>query len=291
MINIKNYFPRIYEGVLETDALIQVENELLQGLKDELDLCLLNQYILSTDERTIAAHEEALKIINSSNDLDFRRQRIISRLSDTVPYTLNALKLKLNSLLGEGNYFISVDNNNYTIFLESYSLNQNWLHEVHVTIHKYKPANMIFVNKPLITEKVFINEEIELIERGYNYKLGSWLLGQKPFVTLEDKGVIKMAQAKSIQSDLTDYLKEKTVEKIEYIKINGTYEVRNFITKAVDNGKVVVEYIVPISSNITEITKIEMFDSVDKVLSAVTLYVPILNDVELKHIISIEEGG
>lgn len=291
MIDIGKYYPKIYESVLEIDVLKNVENELLQIVEDEIKRIDDNQFIIRADEKTISAWEGILNIVNNSSDLEFRRQRVISRLSDSVPYTLNALKLKLDSMIGEDAYNIFVDNNTFTIFLESALRDQGWIHEVQVTIHKYKPCNMIFVTKPTITENLLINEEVSLNTREYNYKLnGSWFLGQRPFMSLVDRGVVKMKGARSIESELINELKRTTLNKINHIIINDTYRIDNFKVKDIVDDKVVIEYVVPVSSSLDNITKVQIFDSNSKVLSTITLYVPLLNDSELKHTINIEEG-
>ena len=45
MVDIKGYFPEIYDGVLEIDELIASENSLFDELEKEFNKVLLNQFI------------------------------------------------------------------------------------------------------------------------------------------------------------------------------------------------------------------------------------------------------
>ena len=58
MVNIKGYFPEIYDGVLEIDELIASENSLFDELEKEFNKVLLNQFITTCDVSTIAKYEK-----------------------------------------------------------------------------------------------------------------------------------------------------------------------------------------------------------------------------------------
>lgn len=292
MIDIKPYFPLLYENILEIDTLVEAENYILDELNTEINRVKDNEYIVTADKETIKRYEILLRITDGDDkDLEFRRQRVLNRLAMNMPFTLRALKQKLNELIGKGNYVVSVDNENYTLIVESKILNQVWFNETYITINKMKPANIVFINKPYIDEKVLTNEEISLSQREYNYKLGTtWRLGIKPFKTLREKGVIKLKENKSITNYFIDEMKKFIVSKIGYIKLNDTKVVNEFITKSVVNGKPTIEYAVSKTWGLGEITKVDVYTSDNNLLTTVNLYVPIIEDLELKHVINVEEG-
>ncbi|MDU7067842.1 MAG: putative phage tail protein [Clostridium perfringens] len=292
MIDIKPYFPLLYENILEIDTLVEAENYILDELNTEINRVKDNEYIVTADKETIKRYEILLRITDGDDkDLEFRRQRVLNRLSMNMPFTLRALKQKLNELIGKGNYVVSVDNENYTLVVESKILNQVWFNETYITVNKMKPANIVFINKPFIDEKILVNEEISLSQREYNYRLGTtWRLGIKPFKTLNEKGVIKLKENKSITNYFVDEMRNFIISKIGYVKLNNIKVVNEFITKDVIGGRPTIEYAVSKEWGLGEITKVDIYTSDDNLLTTVNLYVPIIEDLELKHVINVEEG-
>ncbi|CEO27187.1 putative phage tail protein [Paraclostridium sordellii] len=292
MINIKNYFPTLYNNILEIDTLVKIENDLFENLNTEFEKAIKNEYVITADKETIKKYEILLRINDGDNkELSFRRQRILNRLAMNMPFTLRALKQKLDELIGKGNYNIFVDPGKFTLYIESKILNQTWFNETYITINKMKPANIVFTNKPFIDEKILANEELMLAQREYNYRLGStWRLGTLPFKSLHEKGAIKLKQNNSIQKYFLDELKGFALSKIGYVKLNNVKVINEFITKDIVNEKLTLEYAVLHSFGLDEITKVDVYTSDNKLLTSIDLYVPIIEDIELKHVINIEEG-
>lgn len=292
MINIKNYFPTLYNDILEIDTLVKIENDLFENLNAEFEKSIKNEYVITADKETIKKYEILLRINDGDNkELSFRRQRILNRLAMNMPFTLRALKQKLDELIGKGNYNIFVDPGKFTLYIESKILNQTWFNETYITINKMKPANIVFVNKPFVDEKILANEELMLAQREYNYRLGStWRLGTLPFKSLHEKGAIKLKQNNSIQKYFLDELKGFALSKIGYVKLNNVKVINEFITKDIVTEKLTLEYAVLHSFGLDEITKVDVYTSDNKLLTSIDLYVPIIEDIELKHVINIEEG-
>ncbi|BDU92661.1 putative phage tail protein [Clostridium perfringens] len=292
MIDIKPYFPSLYNNILEIDNLVKVENDLFEDLNSEFDKAIRNEYVVTADKETIKRYETLLRITDGDDkELSFRRQRILNRLAMNMPFTIKALKQKLDELIGKGNYNVFVDPDRFTLYVESKILNQVWFNETYITIHKMKPANIIFVNKPFIDEKILANEEITLAQREYNYRLGStWRLGTLPFKSLHQKGAIKLKENNSIQDYFINELKNFALNKIGYVKLNNTKVINEFITKNIIDGKLTLEYAVLKSFGLTEITKVDVYTPDNNLLTSINLYVPIIEDLELKHVINIEEG-
>ena len=82
-----------------------------------------------------------------------------------------------------------MDFNNYTLYVESSALNQNWYQELEFTINLIKPCNIIFTNVPLTALLIAINEEISYRTVQWNYLLGQWRLGAFPFATISGSKV------------------------------------------------------------------------------------------------------
>ncbi len=80
------------------------------------------------------------------------------------------------------------------------------------TINRIKPAHIVYVNTPFIRSGLLLSEQIERLIRTYNYKLGSWALGQLPFATDGENEVVKLPETPSIQQALltgvADFVRE-----------------------------------------------------------------------------------
>lgn len=292
MNDLKIYLPRIYKNILEFDKLIETENELFSSINSETNKVKNNQYVLTADLDGIIMYEKILGITANPaiEDIEFRRNRIINRLSMTVPFTMRFLKNRLDEIIGKDRWTAYLDFDNYTLYIESAAENQVWYHEILVTVNKLKPANIVFINKPLIVKDILVSEKINFSKVIFNYRLGSWVLGQKPFTSLEDKGVIKMAATSSIKQDLLNHMATFTASDIADVRINGTFMVPAFVTKTAVNNQAIIEYEISETAGISEITQIELLDSVGTVLADSAVYVPILERVLLKHTIQIKEG-
>lgn len=293
MSNLKNYLPNIYKGVLETDELISTEDLLFQDLNSETEKVRNNQFVLTSDIDGIEQYEKMLNIIPnpSTEGIQFRVDRIINRLSMFPPFTFPSLKKKLDEIIGVGKWEAYMDYANYTLYLESSAVNQIWFHEILVTINKLKPVNIVFRNKPFVAAKIRVSENINLTQISFNYRVGTtWVLGQKPFTSLENMGAIKMANVPSIKQEMLNGIAEFTSVDIAKVRINESLIITDFIIKESTQNIVTVEYQIALGSGITEVTKIELLDAMDNVLTESLVYVPILESIILKHTIQIKEG-
>lgn len=289
--NTRKLYPPIYKGFKEIDVLADIQDNQKLEYQEEVDRFLRNQFISTCEVLKLEEIEKILKIPIRGEDIEFRRERVLNRLSMTPPFSMPFLRMKLDGIIGINNYEIKMDYENYTLYVESSATNQLWFNEIYITINKIKPCNIVFVNKPVTKRKVIINEEVEYVKRLYNYRLGAWQLGIHPFTRLGDREDIKLKEGKSITTDLLNDLKTFTMNKITKVRLNGTFIINDFITKSVVDGKLIIEYAVHNDIGISEITKIELCDVDNNVKSSMTVYVPVVDGVELKHMIDIEEGA
>lgn len=293
MSDLKQYLPWLYKDVVEMDALMDTEDSLFSKLMDEYIRGRDNQYILTADEYGIRIFENIINIVPdpSTETLDFRRQRLINRFRTQPPFTFRWLQGKLNEIIGVGKWNAWVDNENYTLYIESSAEDQKWFQEISITVNNTKPANIIFINRPLVVYDVLTNETINLKELIWNYRLGTiWKLGDKPFISYNDKGVIVLATTPSIQQAMLNKLATFSATEIAKVRINGTYIITDFEVKSASANVVTVQYNVRPESGITNVTRIELLDSANNVLTRSNVYIPLVLGVNLKHTILIKEG-
>lgn len=293
-VDISKYFPNIYKSISEIEELIRVENEEFDKAANEIESCNNNQFIVTADEIGIAHMEKQLGIIANPEieTLNFRRSRLLNRISMQPPFTLPFLRQKLDEVIGINQYTLTIDYNNYTIYVESVARNANYAHEISVTMTSIKPANMVFINVPTIITPILLNEVISTAKLIYNYKLGTtWILGKKPFISFTEEEIIKMANIPSVTQDCLVELATNISSKVTKVLINDTTEITEFISNDVlDDGKVLLSYNVLRSENLTAVNNIKIMGEDGTIYFDSDLYAPIENEILLKHTITFKEG-
>lgn len=287
----RELFPSVYNGVLEISVLSETDDVLLDQSLAKLERAQLNQFILTADEETISVYEKMFSILANptTETLQFRRERILNRMSLQPPFTMRWLQNKLDEIIGVGKWNAYVDYANRTLYIESFVVNQQWFNELRITINRIKPCNLVFVNKPLIMADVVANETIVSATQHYNYILGQWQLGQEPFATTDPEEVIKLPIVKSINPNLLADIASFSATDVVAVRLNGSVKLSNFTTKAGQGTTTIVEYEVK-PAQASEITQIELLGTGDRVLTASSVYIPVTEAVICKHSINFKEG-
>ena len=292
MSNIREYVPPIYNDVEEMDTLINSQDKMIDLADDFLNTIYNSQYISIAPEIAVKEYEKIFGILPSSSDsLEFRRARLINRLSMTPPFSLPDLRKKLDDLIGINKYDCYVDYENYTLYVESSAENQAWVNEIYITINKIKPVNIVFINKPLIVYNNNVSEDIEAFINIYNYRLGTtWILGRKAFRSTESGGLIKMSNISSIKNKFLNDIAVFSASDINNVLINNSKVISEFNVKEAENNIAIIEYSVPASLGLTELNNIKLRDANNNNLTESSVYVPILEDIVIKHNIYVKEG-
>ena len=287
----RELFPSVYDGVLEISVLSETDDVLLDQALAKLERAQLNQFILTADEETISVYEKMFSILANptTETLQFRRERILNRMSLQPPFTMRWLQNKLDGIIGVGKWNAYVDYANRTLYIESFVVNQQWFNELRITINRIKPCNLVFVNKPLIMADVVANETIVSATQHYNYILGQWQLGQEPFATTDSEEVIKLPSVNSINPNLLADVASFSATDVVAVRLNGSVKLSNFTTKAGQGTTTIVEYEVK-PAQASEITQIELLGTGDRVLTASAVYIPVTEAVICKHAINFKEG-
>lgn len=291
---IGRYFPRYYEGILETDELIKVENDIWNNLYLLLNKAKNNQFIAYADEDGIYAYEQLFQIVADpeTETLEERRFRLLNRIQTLSYYTMIYLRQKLNSLFGENNYEVEMDYLNYTLYVKSNASNSFMYKESIATINKIKPANIVFINVPFIPITIEVGEEIYQQKWWWNYILGGkWRVGQKPFISVQDLSKLKSEEVQSLTPLMLNKLKTFTGEEIKAVLINDTYKITTFVQKIITGGYLRIQYNVENWEQIQLITNIKFLDEDDLILSSNPIYIPISSDTMIEHRINIREVG
>lgn len=293
VVKMKRYFPRFYDGYVEIDAIIDTEDKAFEEIGVNFRRAINNQFIKLADETGISAYEVLFDVIAdpSTETLEERRDRLLNRVSVIPYYTTIFLRNRLDSLIGAGLYNLIIDYDNYTLYLESAAKNQLYYNEIAVLMSNIKPCNIVFINMPLVSQQIFVSEQVNVSKLTYNYVLGGqWKLGEKPFISYEDKGIIKGRSTNSMSSLMEAKYRQFTLSEITSVLINNTIRITTFLTKEEVNREAIIEYIVPQQEQNIEVTNIKLLDKDGLICFESPVYVPVYEDTIMKHNIIIKEG-
>lgn len=291
-IDLLSLLPPWYREILDYQEICKTEQEEIDALANEIVAVGDNFYIQTMGETAIADWENIFGIIPNiyTETLEFRRSRILNRLSSRPPYTMEFLRQQLDRMLGPGNWEVRMDYEHYTMYIEASAEDFQYANEISVTIGKIKPAHIVYISVPFINYSLELTETISSAERKWNYRLGAWALFSQPFQTITNEGVIKMANMPSVQPELLNGVAGFVSSDIASVRINGSIVIED-ITKEVNGNTLTVSYGLT-QSQVPEVTKIELLDAAGNALTSSTIYVAVANDgVQLKHTIPVKEGN
>jgi hypothetical protein len=176
--DLARYLPGFYDGVRETSELMRVENGLFDDLKDQTQITLDNQFILTCDAHMLSLWEGILQItFNSDIDTEaFRRDRIINRLASRSAFTLWFLRERLDAILGRDNYYLAMRHNDYELHVETAVDNQSLFNELILTVYRIKPANILFILTPVLRDRLAIKAKAYMANVDYK-RAGVWRVG------------------------------------------------------------------------------------------------------------------
>ena len=142
-VDIRGKFPKIYADFVEIDKLAEAEQKIFEEFRTHLSQLVDKQWVLTSTEEGIAQYEEAFGIQSYPEDtLEFRRDRVINRLSAAPPYTYRHLLQRMSSFVGQQNYLVSVVYGDYEIVFIIRIGEKGKLDEFIKTMIDILPANL-----------------------------------------------------------------------------------------------------------------------------------------------------
>ena len=298
--DLQNLYPPIYRGILETDLLTQAGDTQFNQYFSEMDDARKNQFALTADAAGLTALERIYEIRANpaTDDVEFRRQRLLNRMRLKVPFTFRFLIQRLDDVIGAGAYkaFLGRGSTDdyldqaYTLYVSVPVNRVGWYEEIRVFVDKIKPANIVFAMHPLVPSGIAIGEQIAAQSAKYHYLLGTWRLGQNAFYTLDNREVVKVDQIPSITEIALTGHAEFTADQIVSVRINRQILIDS-LQKDVASGDTTIRYTVRSDMGIAEITEVELLLENGAAWSASRLAVPVPTNgqIVMEHFISHRE--
>ena len=288
--NLCQYLPPWFREIQEYQEICAAESVQMEDLAEAAEAVNTNMFIQEMDEAAVKQWEGILRILAdpASETLGFRRARVLNRISIRPPFTLGFLYQNLDELIGKGKWEVNVDYPNYTLYVKSSAQNQQYAIEVSYTINKLKPAHIVYINQPFLSQLLTLEEQVNLTQRTYHYTLGSWGLGLNPFASEQEKGAVVLPGQMSIQNALLTDTADFVNSDIASVRINGSVAISE-LTKSVSGSTVTIQYTVT-PAQAASVTQIELLDSGGEVLTSSPVYVPISDPAIFTHTIPVQEA-
>lgn len=283
--------PTWFQDILEYQALCQTETEQFTAFLNSMQAVASNFFFQTMDISAVSTWEQIFKIVPNpeTETLDFRRARLINRISTKPPFTLGFLYRKLDEIIGPGQWTVDVDYPNYTLYIEASAQDKNYWSELAVTLNMIKPAHIIYTGRPLLSTPLQLSETVNLTQLVYNYRLGAWGLGINPFASEQDKGVIVTPSQRSLQQELLNQTASFVASDVASARVNGSIIISTLDKSTAANVATITYTVQETQAN--PVTQIELLDADNNVLETAGVYVPIVGSAIFKHTIPVTQGG
>lgn len=139
-----NYYPGFLRQYQEYQAVSHAEQPEAEQLWEALAQSLRDQFAADSGEYGISRWEGIMRIIPKGTEtLEHRRFRILTRLSEQLPYTIRMLEQQMKALCGQGRYRIWMECEKYLLVVRVSLMARDNLEEVADLLTRIVPANMI----------------------------------------------------------------------------------------------------------------------------------------------------
>lgn len=141
--DLLSYIPDFLKEYEEMRAVQEVLQPEIQRLEDETESVFSNQFISSSDIRSIKRYEKMLHIQPLPDDtLADRCFKVLSKWNRMIPYTKVTLRQKLSVLCGEDGFTLEIDPKKVITVRVALKSKRNF-YEVREMLEEFVPCNMV----------------------------------------------------------------------------------------------------------------------------------------------------
>lgn len=143
-VDVSKYYPAIMQEIREFQHIAQAENPEFNLILQELQNVLDDQFIRDATLNGVSRRERMLKITPFSSDtMDERKFRLLTRYNEDIPYTVPNLKISLANICGSSGYRLNLINNTFTLIVKVELVAKRNLQTVQELLERVVPLNMI----------------------------------------------------------------------------------------------------------------------------------------------------
>lgn len=166
-VDLLAYVPDFLKEYEEMRIIQKVMEPEIQQMEDETEVLFHNQFISSSDVKSLRRYEKMLQMqVLSQDTLADRRFKVLSKWNRIIPYTKMTLRQKLAVLCGEDGYTLDIAPEKRVIIRVALKSKRN-LNEVKKMLEEFVPCNMVIDLDLLYNQHSLLSE--------FTHKqLGAW---------------------------------------------------------------------------------------------------------------------
>lgn len=146
-MKINKLLPNLYNNNIEMNAIANAEDKEFELVFEaQIQTNFENTFIATADLAGIERFEIlfGIEADPETEDIEFRRQRLWNRLNTTPLFTYRYLRMKLDELIGVGNWYDILIYNDYTLDIYVTRPGKAWLNELRKLLEKIMPCNIVW---------------------------------------------------------------------------------------------------------------------------------------------------
>ena len=152
MRNLINYIPSFLKDIKEYKEIYNSEEIEIESLEKRIEEIIKEVSVETASGYGLDKYEKIFNIVKTTDSVEERRFKIKSKLTNQLPFNMKWLDNKLKSLVGEDNYKITLDTENYSISIQISHIFPDVANVMNKDLRKQLPANL------LITVNLFRTE-------------------------------------------------------------------------------------------------------------------------------------
>lgn len=164
MRDLITHIPSFLRDVEEYNQIFESENIELENAENRAKEMLRELTSTTAISYGLNKYEEALNIPTTNSSIEERRFAIKSKLINQLPFNMNWLENKLKSLVGIGNYTISLDTSNFSLSISISHIFPDIANNLNTTLRQEIPANL------LLNINLFKSDEINTYVGSFIHK-------------------------------------------------------------------------------------------------------------------------
>lgn len=149
------YMPTFLKEVREFKQIFNVGDQELEKLATKLEQLSKEVIVKTAESYGLERYEKIYGITDTADTVEGRRTNILFKMNYKVPYTLKWLINTLNTAIGEGDYRVDMDYENYTLTINVLAIYKNLAKDLEKSLRKEIPANLV------LKVNLFQTEEME----------------------------------------------------------------------------------------------------------------------------------
>ena len=185
-IDLLKFVPDVLRHLNEIETLMGAQDEAVKAMWEEVENTFRNQFIRTSDENGIKLFEKMHGIIGGSTDLETRRWNLFLLYNQDVAFTRPYLENYLLQYFGEGNYTLTYDTENFTVWITFPSTLTDRIKNFLSWMESIIPYNMLFgwTSQAEVDSTLFVAGHIR---RTYHYVIDTGTIWDGLSSTDEDR--------------------------------------------------------------------------------------------------------